>query len=227
MAIPTFLGQAHQLLRFGATPGMAVSARPLTHLVGYVVLGGAVYGAVMATYGGLADDRPLQVLYSALKVPLLLLATFALTIPAFFVFNTLVGLRDDFAAVVQGLLAAQAGLAIVLVALAPYTLLMYASSDSYHAASFFNALMFTLAASAAQVLLWRHYRPLVARNPRHAWMAGLWLFLYAFVGIQMCWVLRPFLGWPDQPVTFFRKELWDNAYVILLQKYWRLLFGPG
>jgi hypothetical protein len=157
-------------------------------------------------------------------VPLLLQGTFLLTLPCFFVVNTLAGLREDFRAALEGLLAAQAGLAIILVALAPYTLLMYASSDSYHAASFFNALMFTVAALAAQVLLRRHYRPLIARNRRHAWMVGLWLFLYAFVGIQMCWVLRPFLGWPDEPVTFFRRELWDNAYVILLQKYWRLFF---
>ena len=219
-----YLTRAEAVLRFRATPGLDVPNRPWPHLVGYVLVGGAFYGAVMGTFGGLDGDRPLQVLYSAVKVPLLILGTFALTLPGFFVLNSLAGLRDDFAAAVQGLLAAQAGVALVLAALSPYTLLLYVTSDHYHAASFFNSLMFTVAALAAQVILRRHYRPLVARNPRHRRMVVVWLLLYAFAGIQMCWVLRPFLGWKDVPVTFFRQEAWGNAYVILLQKYWRLFF---
>ena len=220
----TYLTQAMAVLRFRALPGPDAPLAPWTHLVGYVVLGGAFYGAVLATHGGLGGDRPLQVLYTAIKVPLLILGTFALTLPGFFVLNSLVGLRDDFGAAAYGLLATQASVAVVLVALAPYTLFAYANAVDYHAASFFNSFMFTVASFAGQMLLRRHYRPLIARNPRHRWMVGLWLFLYAFVGIQMCWVLRPFLGWQDMPVTFFRQEPWGNAYLILLQKYWRLFF---
>lgn len=217
----SYLARAEAVLRF--QPGTA-RASPWPHLVGYVVLGGAFYGAVMGTYGGLGGDRPWQVLYTALKVPLLILGTFALTLPVFFVLNSLAGLRADFAAAVQGLLATQACVAILLAALTPYTLLLYVSSDHYHAASFFNSLMFTVASLAGQVLLRRHYRPLIARDRRHRVMVMLWLVLYAFVGIQMCWVLRPFLGWQDVAVTFFRQDTWGNAYVILFQKYWRLLF---
>ena len=47
--------------------------------------------------------------------------------------------------------------------------------------------------------------------------------LYIFVGVQMTWVLRPFLGWEDIPVTFFRQEKWVNAYVELFKTfYWYL-----
>ncbi len=219
-----YLTQAEAVLRFRAVPRHEGPAVPLTHLLGYVILGGAFYGAVMATFGGLAGDRSLQVLYTALKVPLLILGTFGLTLPTFFVVNSLLGLRADFAAAVRGLVATQAGVAIVLASLTPYTLLFYVTSDDYHAASFFNSLMFTVASVAGQVLLRRHYGPLIARNARHRLTVRLWLLLYAFVGIQMCWVLRPFLGWKDMPVTFFRQEAWGNAYVILLQKYLGLFF---
>ena len=50
----------------------------------------------MGTFGGLHGDRPLQLLYSALKVPLLLLVTFCLSLPSFFVLNTILGVRADF-----------------------------------------------------------------------------------------------------------------------------------
>ncbi|MGH2031969.1 hypothetical protein, partial [Acinetobacter baumannii] len=83
-----------------------------------VVLCGAGYGGVMGTFGGLAGDRPWQVVYSAVKVPLLLLATLLLSLPSFFVLNTLLGVRSDFARALRVLVAAQAGLTITLVALA-------------------------------------------------------------------------------------------------------------
>ena len=41
----------------------------------------------------------------------------------------------------------------------------------------------------------------------------IWLILFAFVGIQMGWVLRPFVGTPNKPVQFFRQGAWSNAYI--------------
>ena len=63
----------------------------------------------------------MQALYSALKVPLLLLATVGLSLPSFFILNTLLGLRDDFGTRARAIAASQAGLTVILVALAPLT----------------------------------------------------------------------------------------------------------
>jgi len=56
-------------------------------------------------------------------------------------------------------------------------------------------------------------------------MRRLWVFLYAFVGIQMGWVLRPFIGDPGQRPTFLRSESWGNAYVIVMDTFWRTITG--
>jgi hypothetical protein len=185
----------------------------------FLVLCGVFYGAVMGTYG----VRGWQIAYSALKVPLLLLATLALSLPSYFVANTLMGLRADFAATVRALVAAQAALTIVLASLAPMTMLWYASSTDYPAAILFNAIMFAVASFASQVVLVRAYRPLVARSEKHRWLLRTWIFIYAFVGIQMGWSLRPFIGDPDAPVRFFREEWGDNAYVFVARLIWRTL----
>lgn len=178
-----------------------------------VVLGcGFCYGAVMGSFGG---DSGRQLVYSGVKVPLLLLASFAISMPSFFVLNTLLGVRQDFAEVRRAILGSQAGLAIVLAALAPYTALWYASWEDYNAAVLFNALMFALASFTAQVLLRRAYRPLVARSRQHQRLLRVWLLLYVFVAIQMAWVLRPFVGAPGVPAQFFRDEAWGNAYVVV------------
>lgn len=190
-----------------------------------VAAGGAAYGAVMGAFGGLGGDRPLQVAFSAAKVPLLILVTTALAMPSFFVINTLLGLRNDFPEVVRAVSATQAAVAVVLASLAPYTAVWYASTRDYHEATLFNALMFGVASLAAQWVLRRRYAPLVARNPRHRLTLRAWLGVYAFVGIQMGWVLRPFIGEPGRPVTFFRSDTWGNAYVVVAETAWRALGG--
>jgi hypothetical protein len=176
---------------------------------------GMLYGAIMGSYGGWGGERLWQVAFSAVKVPLLLLATFALSLPSFFVLNTLAGLRGDFLRALRALAAAQCGLTIILASLAPLTVVWYVSFDDYSGAILFNGVMFAAATLLAQGLLRRCYRDLVARSPRHRWMLRAWVIVYAFVGIQMGWVLRPFVGAPGVEPTFFRPGAWGNAYEVV------------
>jgi hypothetical protein len=189
----------------------------LPRLVGCLLAFALEYGAIMGTFRGLTgqDQWLRQVVYSAMKVPLLLGASFALSLPSFFVLSTLLGLRRDFAESVRAIVAAQAGLAIVLAAFGPLTLLWYASSTDYNAALLFNGLMFAAASLAAQHLLRGYYRPLIQRNPRHRRMLACWGAIYVLVAIQLAWLLRPFIGSPGRAVEFLRAEAWDNAYVVV------------
>lgn len=214
----TLFHQADIVLRGGpARDGLSWRSRSTV-----VVVFGMFYGAVMGSYGGLDADRPWQMLYSGLKVPLLLTAAFLLSLPTFFVLNTLLGLRSDFPRVVRSLVSTQAGLTVVLASLAPITAFAYVSGISYQPAILFNALMFGTASFSAQGLLRREYRGLIARNPAHRAMLRAWLVVYVFVGIQMGWVLRPFIGDPGRPVQFFREDSWSNAYLAVLDIVWRV-----
>jgi hypothetical protein len=211
------LREAGRVLRGRGPDGPA--ARPgatLLRRAGLMLLGGLLYGAVMGSFGA-SGDRLAQVAVSAAKVPLLLGVVFLLCLPSFLVLNTLLGARSDLPDVLRALSAGQAGLALVLASLAPYTALWYATSGSYHGALLFNGLLFAVASAAAQALLRRAYRPLTARRRAHRWLLGLWFFLYVFVGVQMAWVLRPFVGEPGSRVEFFREGAWGNAYVVLAQ----------
>ena len=202
--------------------GWASSLRNFAILI---LVFGTFYGGVMGTYGGVAGDRLWQVVYSGVKVPLLLMATFLLSLPSFFVLNTLLGLRNDFTRVVTSLLATQASLTVILGSLAPVTAFWYVSSSEYQPAILFNGLMFAVASISAQWLLRREYRPLIARHPAHRWMLRTWIVIFVFVGIQMGWVLRPFIGNPHAPVQFFREDSWSNAYEVVGEMMWRVMTG--
>ena len=176
---------------------------------------GLFYGVVMGTYSGLTIGRLHQLLYSGVKVPLLLLATFLLCLPSFFVINTIAGLREDFGRVLRAVIGTQSCVTVVLASLAPFTAVWYLSSADYKLALLFNALMFGVASVAAQVVVRRYYGPLIRRSRRHRQLLRVWFLLYVFVGIQMAWVLRPFIGDPELPVAFFRSGAWGNAYVVV------------
>ena len=83
-------------------------------------------------------------------------------------------------------------------------------------------LVFSL---ARQIVLWRNYRPLVARNPAHRNLLLAWLVLFAFVGIRLGWVLRPFVGSPGAPTQFFRSGAWGNASPEVFSTVWRAMGG--
>ncbi len=190
----------------------------LRRLIVLVVVYGMAYGAVMGTFGGIEPSQFLHIAYSAMKVPILLFTTFALSLPFFFVINTLLGLRDDFGDAIRALASAQAGLTIVLASIAPITVFWYVSVPDYSTAVLYNAFVFAVASFAAQIILRRHYAPLIRRNPAHRSLMWAWLVIFAFVGIQMGWVMRPFIGKPGMPTRFFRDEAWTNAYVAVFEK---------
>jgi hypothetical protein len=181
-----------------------------------IVVGFApIYGAVMGTYRFVAAERLLQVLYSGVKLPILLLVTLALCMPGFFVLNTLLGLRRDFPEACRAILAGQAVMSVALASLAPLTRVWYFSTESHRAALIFNMAMLAVAALAGQATIIRHYGPLIRGNRRHIPMLAGWALTYAFVGIQMGWTFRPFIGSPGLAVTFFRQEPFTNAYVVV------------
>jgi hypothetical protein len=207
--------QVDSVLR-GRSPSERISSDASRATLAFLLIAcGLIYGGVMGSYGGLSGDRVWQVGYSATKVPLMLLATFCLSLPSFFVLNTLAGLRSDFADSVRALLAAQAAVTVVLASLAPLTLVWYISVDVYEAAILFNGGMFAVATIGGQIVLRREYRRLVRRNSRHRAMLFAWMIVYIFTGIQMGWSLRPFIGDPISPVQFFRSGHTANAYVVV------------
>ncbi len=222
-----WLGTADDILRQAPWVTRQLdSRRSMLRLAAHIVAFGLFYGAVMGTFRQLAgqSDWLRQIAYSAIKVPLLLFASFAISFPSFYVVNSLFGLRRDFSQALRALIAAQAGLTIILASLAPLTMLWYASSASYSQALVFNGAMFAVASFSAQWLVRGYYRPLVARNSRHRLLLWCWLLVYMIVAIQMAWLMRPFIGSPAMDVQFLRRDAWDNAYVYVARLVWQTFF---
>jgi hypothetical protein len=51
----------------------------------------------------------------------------------------------------------------------------------------------------------------------------VWIFILAFVGIQLSWTLRPFIGSKDMRFEIVRQDTQTNIYAILIGAAGRLL----
>jgi hypothetical protein len=215
-------GEIDGLLRHG-NHRRADELRGKKALLVFLVCGG-FYGAIMATFAFSAERLPL-VAYGMLKVPILFGFTMILAIPGFYVLSNLRGVGSDFKEVFSLLLDYQLLIAITLAALAPITLLvnLSASSDAYQAVQLWNTFTFFIAAVTAQRKFSSQSKALLYKDSRHRLLLHGWTALYAFIGIQMAWTLRPFIGSPGQRIGFLREGKLENAYVKLFEIFSELL----
>lgn len=165
-----------------------------------IAVAAAIFGAALGSYRG-----GVQIAYAAIKLPLVLLLTAALCAPCLSAFNAALdrpfGLRRDVALV----LTALAFGSLLLVAQAPLLLLFAMLGAGYHTSILLTCACAALAGLASLILLGRGVR---ARSPRHANTASLALLLvFAVVGAQMAWTLRPYLVRPRTPEVPFVRSI--------------------
>jgi hypothetical protein len=161
-----------------------------------LIAGAAVFGGVVGSFRG-----GLQIGYSAVKLPLALLATLVVCVPACHALALGFGGRARFSAIAALLLSASARAALVLLGCAPLLWLAVDLGLGYHASVILASGMYLTSGLAALGILVRGLG-----GSLRAWLtaAAAGLVFFAVLG-QTAWMLRPFFGRPSQTeVPFLR-----------------------
>ena len=113
-------------------------------------------------------------------------------------------------------------ISVMLFGFAPVTLFFRLSIDDYW---FFLLLNIIILGFTGVVGVRFFYKSMIALMEkesaekisanRHK-LIKAWLFLYGFVGSQLGWTLRPFVGTPEEPFALFR-EIESNFYVQVIK----------
>jgi len=150
-----------------------------------------------------------QSVSSAVKLPLLFLATLLICAPALYIINILFGANQRLSQSVALVLSAISITGLLLLSFAPITLFFSLTvPDSYRFFKLLNVLFFTISGSVGAASLGRGLKIVSGgASAGNRWLIfWLWLGIYAFVGSQMAWTLRPFVGAPDFPFELFRQS---------------------
>ena len=197
-----------------------------------IVVGAGVYGAVMGVW-----RSPLQAVFTAIKLPLLILLTTMGNALLNAMLAPLLGLNLSGRQCLTVILMTFAIAALMLGALAPLAAFVVWNTPPLTAATTlaspeYGLMQLTLfgfiaaagvtgnVALAPLVRAWsgRHG---VARRVLFAWLA-----VNLLLGSQICWVLRPFIWDPARPVEFLGPEfLRGSFFETIFEAARRLLFG--
>ena len=156
-----------------------------------------------------------QALASAVKLPLLFLITLLVCLPALYFFFAMFESSLNVTQHLALSLSAVTMMSVVLLALAPVMLFFMVTTTGYQFFKLLNVAMFAVAGVVGLFQLTQGMWMLSANDRRGLRMRRnilrLWVLLFAFVGSQLAWTLRPFFGAPDTPFELFR-GLGGNFY---------------
>jgi hypothetical protein len=154
------------------------------------------------------------------KLPLALIATLLLVVPAFHAIAAGLGRPLGFSAMVGLLLAAAGRGALVLIALSPVIWLCFDRGLTYHPGVLLAALCYALSGLAALELVLRG----VGFDLRGILIVSVFGIVLFATGGQTAWMLRPFLGRPsDRNVPFLRHR--ESSFVDALRQSARSSVG--
>lgn len=175
----------------------------------------AIYGAVIGAFAG-----PLQALSSAAKLPALYLITLIICLPTLYFFNIIFGSKLTLGQHFVILLGAAAIISILLFSFAPVTLFFLATIDNYEFFKLLNVVIFGITGFLGINFLYHGLQALSHQDSvgqaTRTQILQAWLILYAFVGSQLGWTLRPFFGAPGEPFQLFR-DMQGNFYLNVIQ----------
>ncbi|MGB3559342.1 MAG: actin-binding WH2 domain-containing protein [Geitlerinemataceae cyanobacterium] len=187
----------------------------------------AVYGLIMGSFSGW-----MQAISSAVKLPILYLMTMTICLPTLYFFNILFGSRKNFIQHIGVVIAAVASISVLLFSFAPVTLFFLISAPNQY--SFFlllNVAVLTLTGCVGIKFLYDGMQLISEQEEgtlegkqNQTKLLKSWLFLYAFVGSQLGWTLRPFFGSPERPFQLLR-NLEGNFYQGVLTAILNLFVG--
>jgi hypothetical protein len=178
-----------------------------------ILLFSFIYGLTMGFYSG-----GLQILFGAIKIPILLLVSMYLTMPTYYLLYSLLGGKRSLSQTVILLLSSITIMATVLIALVPVNLFFIItavkSSLTYAFTVLLNITIFTLGGFFALHYFIKGAKKLYkesGENWKPAFLLGSIVLI--FVGTQMAWVLRPYFNYSPQ----FIRPLESNFYTAFFE----------
>ncbi len=181
----------------------------------------AIYGGIIGAY-----HSWMQALSSAVKLPALYLITLLICLPTLYFSNIIFGSKRSFGQHFTLVLTAVSVTSVLLFSFAPITLFFLITTNNYQFLILLNVLIFSFTGfigisslyQATSVVLEQDNEGSKTRRK----IILSWLFLYAFVGSQLGWTLRPFFGTPGSIFQLFRDRE-GSFYLSVLQAIGYLL----
>ncbi len=164
-----------------------------------------LYGIVMGAYQGVT-----QALVSGVKLSLLFTAALVICFPAFFIVQFILGSRLKLHQMISMLLSGFVLMASIMLSFVPIVVIFLLTGSNYYFLHLLHIAILVFAGifgmnTIVQALKYSCEKKDV--YPKTGVVVfRVWVIILAFVGIQLAWNLRPFLGVQGQPFELFTRQ---------------------
>ncbi|HHH50304.1 MAG TPA: hypothetical protein ENK52_04930 [Saprospiraceae bacterium] len=184
------------------------------------------YGLIMGSYNSLP-----QALISGIKLLILFFLTLIVCFPSFYIVQLILGSKVGIKQLAVILLSGFVMTTTVMLAFAPIVLFFQMSGDNYHFLQLLHVFIFVFAGFFGMRLILESLKSAFEETgvyPKIGLIAfRIWVLIFAFVGIQLSWNLRPFLGSKDMKFELFRSETQGNFYSTIFGAFGSMLGIDG
>jgi hypothetical protein len=184
-----------------------------------------LYGIVMGSYNGFR-----QAISSGIKVPLLFSLALLVCFPVFFVIQHVLGSRLGFWQMFKIILSGFVMVSLVMASFAPIVIFFLITGDNYSFLKLLHVAIFGLSGFFGMKTILDALRFSCEKKKVYPKVGvtvfRFWIVILAFVGMQLAWNLRPFIGSRELPFELFRKRE-GNFYLAVIQAAGDLVTSPG
>jgi hypothetical protein len=193
-------------------------SRRLWFCLAVVIVGAGLFGAALGAW-----RSPMQALYGGIKVPLVVLLTTAGTALLNGMLAPLLGLNIKFRQSLMVILFSHTIAAIILGGFSPILYFVVcnappvpttasASAAGHSIVLVVEVGLIAFAGVVANVRLRQLLDRLSGSQPVSRRIMLAWLAANLFLGAQISWLLRPFVGAPELPVEFLRSNAFQGNF---------------
>jgi len=169
------------------------------------------YGLIMGSYNGIS-----QALSTGLKLWFLFIITLIICFPSFYIVQLILGSKIKIKQLCIILLAGFVMTSVTMLAFAPIILFFQLSGDNYHFLQLLHVFVFGFSGIFGMKVVLEALKAIFEGKNIYPKIGltvfKIWVVIFAFVGIQLSWNMRPFLGSKGMPFQLFRSETQGNFY---------------
>jgi hypothetical protein len=184
-----------------------------THLF-QVLIFSMVYGVIMGSYNGLS-----QAISSAIKMPVLILLIIIICFPAFYVIQTVLGSRLSIGQMISIILSGFVFMTCIMVSFSTIILFFMITGRNYYFLKLLHVFIIMTAGFYGMRAIVEALKYSCEKKNIYpktgVYVFRVWIFILAFVGAQLSWSLRPFIGSKDTKFEIVRAQF-GNFYVDVL-----------
>lgn len=169
-----------------------------------ICLFGIFYGLIMGSYHSL-----MQAIVSGLKIMVLFITSILICFPSLFVIQQVLGSKMNVRQMLQIILSGLVLSTTIILSFSPIIIFFMITGNNYHFLQLLHVAVFIFSGVFGMKTMIDALKYACEKKGIYPQTGvavfKVWIIILAFVGIQLSWNLRPFLGDKNEPFQFFRK----------------------